>query len=357
MGVIGTVISAIERGLVPDGLTRMGIRALCRRRLANAAATTGGDLRRRFIENLKHGPIAIVPELANEQHYEVPAQFFRTVLGPNLKYSCCHFPDNDTTLAAAEVSALELTCVHAQLADGHRVLELGCGWGSLSLWMASRYPQSQITAVSNSHSQREFIEQQCTLRKLKNLSVITADMNDFDPVGQCFDRVVSVEMFEHMRNYQLLLARISGWLRDEGRLFVHIFCHRTELYPFETDGAANWMGRYFFSGGIMPSENIFDDFADNLTVEKQVRWNGRHYSRTLELWLARMELQRASILELFRDVYGADQATIWFNRWRMFFMACSELFRFNDGNDWFVSHYLLKHQSTRQKNSSRLAGK
>lgn len=345
MGILGAGIKAVEQGWIPDRWIRAGIRHLCRQRLKQSRDDRETGIEAEFLSAMKTGPIAPVPERANEQHYEVPAAFFQLVLGPRAKYSSCFYPDADTTLAEAEDAALAITCTHAELADGQDVLELGCGWGSLSVYMAEAYPHSRFTAVSNSQSQREHIESICRQRGLSNLQVITADINQFVPPGR-FDRVVSVEMFEHMRNYRELLSRVASWLKPQGKLFVHIFCHREFCYPFETGGDANWMGKYFFTGGIMPSQNIFEHFNSDLTVQHQSQWNGQHYQRTLDDWLANLDRNRASVLNLFAGVYGREQAVVWFNRWRVFLMACSELFGFNEGTQWFVSHYLLSPKET-----------
>lgn len=355
MTLLDIGIEAVERGIVPDAITRLAIRRFCRERLQNTSNECNGASAGRsaqFAESLHSGPIAPLPEKANQQHYELPAEFFAAVLGPRRKYSCCYWPEENTTLAKAEAAALDATCQRAQLADGQDILELGCGWGSLSLWMAERYPGSRITAVSNSTRQRQFIESQARSLNLTNLRVVTADMNDFDPVGcglcrEGFDRVVSVEMFEHMRNYDELLARIAAWLRPAGKLFVHIFCHQTLAYPFETTGAANWMGRYFFTGGTMPSASLLNQFDRNLRVVNDWRWSGRHYQRTAEAWLANLDSRRREVLPILRSAYGAKEAVRWFNRWRMFFLAVAELFGFAGGDEWFVSHYLLEHAAPR----------
>lgn len=344
MSVMEMGIEAVERGLVPDPVTRVAIRRLCRNRLRQSQKEREGQLassRAAFLDSMHSGPIAPVPEKANEQHYELPPEFFAAVLGPRRKYSSCYFADASTTLAEAEDDALAVTCQRAEIADGQVILELGCGWGSLSLWMAERYPHSLITAVSNSTAQRLYIEAEAKVRELQNLRVITADMNDFSPNGQTFDRVVSVEMFEHMRNYDQLLSRIASWLRTDGKLFVHIFCHRNWAYPFEAEGASNWMGRHFFTGGIMPSENLLPEFGGAMKVVQQYRWNGRHYQRTSEAWLERLDARREEVLAILTKAYGAAEARRWLNRWRMFFMAVAELFGFARGEEWFVSHYLM----------------
>jgi len=344
-------IEAVERGLVPDVVTRRAIRRLCRARLResrNGCTEVFRTAKAEFIETMRSGPVAPVPHLANQQHYEVPSQFFSAVLGSRRKYSCCYWPDKSTTLDAAEDAALAVTCERAEIADGQNILELGCGWGSLALWMAERYPRSHVTAVSNSTSQRRFIEAAATARRLRNVRVITADMNQFAPslagLSQCkFDRVVSVEMFEHIRNYEQLLDRVASWLQPGGKLFVHIFCHREFVYPFETSGPANWMGRYFFSGGIMPSADLLRRFDRALKVTRHWAWNGRHYRRTAEAWLANLNAHEREVLPILKSAYGAGNAHRWFHRWRMFFLAVSELFGFANGEEWFVSHYLLEH--------------
>ena len=267
------------------------------------------------------GPIAPLPEKANEQHYELPPEFFTAVLGPHRKYSSCFWRTETASLAEAEAAALDITCERADLSDGQDILELGCDWGSLSLWMAERFRNSRITAVSNSAPQRRFIEAEAAARGLTNLRVITADMNEFASAANRFDRIVSVEMFEHMRNYERLLERIASWLRPSGKLFVHHFCHRQFAYPFETDGDANWMGRHFFTGGLMPSEHLLRHFNRHLTIVGQWRWDGTHYQRTSEAWLANLDARRRDVLPILEATYGRDSSRRWFHRWRMFFLA------------------------------------
>jgi len=349
MSVFGLGIEAVERGLVPDMVTRGAIRRLCVDRLRQVRddQTANSDASIQFFDSMHSGSIAPVPEKANEQHYELPPDFFGQVLGSRRKYSSCYWPDGVTTLDEAEAAALKVTCERAELADGQQILELGCGWGSLSLWMAEKYPKSRITAVSNSAPQREYIEGKAAAKGFDNLRVITADMNGFDPQNSelshgCFDRVVSVEMFEHMRNYELLFSRISKWIKPAGKLFVHIFCHRELAYPFETEGAANWMGRYFFTGGIMPSAGLFRAFDRDLRVTGQWKWNGQHYQKTADAWLVHLDQRRNQVLPVLESVYGRREANRWFNRWRMFFLACSELFGYAIGDEWFVSHYLME---------------
>ena len=342
--MVSPIMKLLEKDLLPDPLIRWGIRRLLRKRLSEETAGGPGQIevrKRAFVEQLKQSPIAVDTDAANEQHYEVPTAFFRFVLGPNMKYSGCLWHDGVSDLEAAEREMLELTCQRARLADGQRILELGCGWGSLTLFMAKRMPSAQITAVSNSRTQKEFIDAQARARGLKNVRVITSDMRDF-AIGDTFDRVVSVEMFEHMRNYELLLARIASWLKPDGLLFVHIFVHKDVAYPFEITGEDDWMARYFFTGGIMPSADLLGHFSRDMKRVEQWPVDGTHYEETCNAWLERMDNNRAEILPLFRDVYGADQALKWWVYWRVFFMSCAELFGFKGGSEWRVEHYLFE---------------
>jgi cyclopropane-fatty-acyl-phospholipid synthase len=348
MSITALGIQAIEQGLVPDAVTRMAIRRLCRERIRQSQHDSGDSTdssRAAFLASLRSGPIAVAPEMANQQHYELPPEFFAGVLGPRRKYSCCFFPSDTTTLPDAEDAALDVTCERADIADGQQILELGCGWGSLALWMAERYPNSRITAVSNSDSQRQYIDAEAMSRGLSNLRVITCDMNRFSSGEEKFDRVVSIEMFEHMRNYECLLQRIASWLRPGGKLFIHIFCHRSLSYPFETVGASNWMGRHFFTGGVMPSADLLSQFNRALTVSQQYTWSGRHYQRTAQAWLANLDVNRDNVQRILATVYGSTDARRWLNRWRMFFLAVSELFGYADGDEWFVSHYVMEHRA------------
>lgn len=342
------LLSLAEAGWLPTPLLRVGIRRLLAARLREESRGTCEDWqarRRRFIENAASGPIAIVPEKANEQHYEVPAKFFTKVMGCRLKYSCCHWPDGVNTLDDAEKSALQITCERAEVTDGMRILDLGCGWGSVSLWIAEQYPQCQVTGVSNSSSQREFIEKRAAETGLENLTVVTADMNEFDPQST-YDRIISVEMFEHMRNHRELLRRISTWLNPAGKLFVHVFCHRQFTYPFQAEGDSDWMAQHFFTGGIMPGDDLLPLYQDHLRLQQQWRWNGRHYQRTSESWLQNLAKHREEITAAFNETYGKQNATRWLNRWRLFFLACAELFGYRDGNEWWVSHYLFERQNS-----------
>lgn len=345
--MFGSALHAAEKGMLPDPVCRLGIRRLLKQRLE--ALQTGGveqqnERFRQFLADCRSSPVAVVPEIANEQHYELPAQFFETVLGARLKYSCCEWSKGVDTLEQAEEAALATTCERAGIEDGMRILELGCGWGSLSLWMAAQYPHSSIVAVSNSASQRAFIERRMADQGLTNLQVITADMNSFS-TDQKFDRVVSVEMFEHMRNHQELMRRISTWLTADGKLFVHIFCHRLHSYLFETQNEQDWMARYFFTGGMMPGESLLLRQAQHLRLADQWRWDGRHYERTSNEWLKRMDQHIQPLTSLFAETYGDAQAQIWINRWRMFLMACAELFGYRGGSEWWVAHYLFEQRS------------
>jgi cyclopropane-fatty-acyl-phospholipid synthase len=339
-------ISWIEQGYVPDAVVRGGIRRLCEQRLRDidAGDAEAAALRTEsFVSGMNTAPVALVPELANAQHYEVPAEFFALVLGPHRKYSSAWWPQGVNDLAAAERAALEASCERAALADGQDVLELGCGWGSLTLFMAGRYPASRITAVSNSHSQRAFIEAEARRRGLGNVRVITEDMNAFRPAPrEAFDRVVSVEMFEHLRNWREMFARVRSWLAPEGRFFMHVFCHRAVPYAFTDDGPSDWMSRNFFSGGMMPSDELAARFQGDLRLAARWRWDGTHYERTANAWLANMDANRAALWPVVRRIYGEADARLWWGRWRIFFMACAELFGYDRGQQWWVSHYLFE---------------
>ena len=327
----------LRRGLIPDAITRAGIRSLLRDRLKQEEQL---NRKAAFIDSMKTGPLAIHTDAANEQHYEVPTEFYLKVLGHRLKYSSCLWTPDVRDLDASELAMLDLTVGRAGIEDGMEILELGCGWGSLSLYMAARFPKARITSVSNSRTQKEYIDAEAAREGIKNLTIITCDMNDFTAPAK-YDRVVSVEMFEHMRNYALLLERVAGWLKPDGRLFVHIFVHDQLAYPFETGEENDWMARYFFTGGLMPSFDVFSHFTGHLVVEQQWAVNGQHYEKTLNAWLEKMDRQRKQLTPLFAQAYGADWKT-WWVYWRLFFMACAELFGYRHGREWYVGHYVLK---------------
>jgi len=338
-----TVDKLLEKDLKLDFLIRMGIRQLLKTRLKNEKKATA-ELQQQhlmeLIDELKSSPIAINTQDANAQHYEVPAEFYEIVLGPNLKYSSGYWQSNDDTLKESELQMLELTIERADIQNGQTVLDLGCGWGSFSLFAAEMFPNSDFIAVSNSNSQRKFIENRASEKGLKNLKVYTADINDFNPLEK-FDRIVSVEMFEHVRNYEMLFSRIHSWLKKEGKLFVHIFTHHTYAYKFEVETDKDWMAKYFFSGGMMPSDNLLFYFSEKFKTAGHWKVDGTHYSQTLEAWLAKMDENKAQIMSLFREVYGQEATKFW-AYWRIFFMACSETFAMNNGREWGVSHYLFE---------------
>lgn len=333
----------LERNLLPDLIIRLGIRqrlqaTLDERRPQNVEWRQ--MLLNEHLESLFTSPVAVETDAANEQHYELPTRFFQLCLGRHLKYSSGWWEGDCHTLDDAESAMLAKTCERAQLQDGQHILELGCGWGSLSLWMAEHYPHARITSVSNSHSQKAHIDAEAVRRGLTNLTVRTANMITYQGEGpEVFDRVVSVEMFEHMKNYRELLRRIAGWLKPGGKLFVHIFTHRDVAYHYEVRHAGDWMARYFFTGGQMPSHDLLLHFQDDLRIEAQWAVSGQHYEKTSNAWLANMDKHRKEILPILANTYGRDQQTRWWVYWRVFYMSCAELWGFNHGNEWIVSHY------------------
>jgi cyclopropane-fatty-acyl-phospholipid synthase len=340
----------LERDLVPDFVIRRRIRSLLAARLREEDAGDPESQQRRlagFIRGLSSSPVAIETAAANEQHYEVPTEFYERVLGRHLKYSSGYFPHPDArpaaNLDAAEARMLALTCERARLADGERILELGCGWGSLSLWMAANYPRARITAVSNSRTQKQYIDAQAKARNLRNLEVITCDVNELEFQGDApFDRVVSVEMLEHVRNYETLLGRVASWLAPAGTLFVHIFTHARFAYPFEVRDETDWMARHFFTGGIMPSDDLLLYFQRDVVLLDHWNVPGWHYQLTSEAWLENMDRHRDDIMPVLERTYGTAQALRWWVYWRVFFMSCAELWGYSGGREWLVSHYLFE---------------
>jgi cyclopropane-fatty-acyl-phospholipid synthase len=336
------LLDLAENGLLPDAMVRIGIRRLLESRLAEQGAgdlETRAEAFRSFLGEVRASPVAVSTREANAQHYEVPAGFFRLMLGPRLKYSACRWSGGALDLGEAEEAMLRLTAERAHLAGAKRILELGCGWGSLTLWMAERFPGASITAVSNSGGQRRHIERECERRGLRNVQVVTADMNSFE-TAERFDRVVSVEMFEHMRNYPELMRRIASWMEPGGLLFVHLFCHREFAYFYEPSGPGDWMAREFFTGGTMPSEDLLLHFQEHLVLEDRWRVGGLDYARTLEEWLRRLDGNAAEARAVLESG-GGDGARL-LQRWRLFLMACAELFAYRGGDEWFVSHSLFR---------------
>jgi cyclopropane-fatty-acyl-phospholipid synthase len=339
VNLVATVIGLVERAPLPDPVTRFGIDLLVARSCRQRDATPAAD-EQAFAQAMSCYPIAEHVEAANQQHYELPSDFFALTLGPRRKYSCCLYDSDDMPLDKAETRALEETAAHADLADGQRILELGCGWGSLTLFMAERYPAAAITAISNAHAQRRYIEAEATARGLKNIAVITADVNDFAPSG-AFDRVISVEMFEHMANWRALLGRIRSWLAPKGRVLVHVFAHQTRPYRFNHHDPTDWIAQHFFTGGLMPSHGLIRQFPDLFSVEREWRWSGLHYQQTALDWLGNFDARRREIDRILAETYG-NEARVWARRWRLFFLATAGLFGHRGGSEWGVSHYRLQ---------------
>ncbi|MBN1628651.1 MAG: class I SAM-dependent methyltransferase [Thermoleophilia bacterium] len=334
---------ALASGLVPDGLLRRVIKARVKSLVdgfARLSAEEEAEREAAVATGLSTGPVTVNTDDANRQHYELPPAFFEVALGPRLKYSSCYWPEGVADLAHAEEAMLTLTAERAGLVDGQDVLDLGCGWGSLALWVAEHYPRSRVLAVSNSHGQRRFIEAARDRRRLANLEVVTAEVGGFEP-DRLFDRVVSVEMFEHVRNHEELLRRISGWLKPRGLLFVHVFCHRRFLYAFEPDGPGGWMAEHFFSGGMMPSYDHLPRLGGDLALKQRWELNGLHYALTLRAWLENLDRRRSEVMPILRTTYGAGRARLWLAHWRIFFMACEETFALDGGKEYFVAHYLF----------------
>jgi cyclopropane-fatty-acyl-phospholipid synthase len=339
MSFVSAMIGTAERVPLPDLLIRAGIQRLCSR-TATRLASGNAESDAAFVREMAARAIAGNTAEASTRHDEVPAAFFAQVLGPNRKYSSCFYKEPVSTLREAEEEALRQTIEHADLADGQSILDLGCGWGSLSLSMARQFPQAQITAVSNSNSQREAIEAKAASRGLKNLRVITQDVNLFDPQQQ-FSRIVSIEMFEHVMSWRELLARARCWLAPNGRLFMHIFTHRAASYLFDSDDRDDWIAPYFFTGAVMPSHHLIRQYDDLFAIEKEWRWSGVHYQRTALDWLNNFDRNRDQIESILRTVYGNDTA-LWMRRWRWFFLATAGLFGYADGSEWGISHYRMK---------------
>ena len=343
-------INWAEQGLLPDGLIRTGMRRLMAQRLAEHHAKPVSQRTaefRQFLAEMRASPIAINTQDANEQHYEVPAEFFDLHLGPRRKYSCCWYETGRESLAQAETAMLRIYAQRARLDElpaGARVLDLGCGWGSLSLWLAEHYPHLEVVGLSNSNGQREFILREAKRLGLGNLRICTGNVAEFefpaDVLLSGFDRVMSIEMFEHMRNHEALLAKVRRWMTPEALLFVHIFAHPTLCYPYEVKDRSDWMTQYFFLGGIMPNEHLLTQHQNDVQLVDQWWVDGGHYQQTAEHWLEGMDQKKAAIMPIFRDAYGHD-AERWFQRWRMFYMAVAEFFGYQHGSEWGVAHYLF----------------
>lgn len=350
--MLNLFIQMAEQGIVPGPLVRFGIRRLCEVRLDSLSQVDRVDPQAslKYVQMLRSSSVAVATNVANEQQYEVPADFFSKCLGPHLKYSSAYWPEGCGSLAEAEHQALQITMARAEIVNGMNILELGCGWGSLTLALAEKFPSSKITAVSNSASQRTYILTQAALRNLTNVDVLTRDVSSLEHIGPKdghYDRVVSVEMFEHLRNYEVLFGRVRRWLKPEGKLFVHIFTHKKYAYLFESEGDDNWMGKYFFTGGQMPSHVLLKSFQKDMKLEREWAWDGTHYQKTAEAWLKNLESNKKDVMLLFEQIYGKKEAVGWFNRWRIFYLAVAELFGYRAGAEWGISHYLFSRAELR----------
>ena len=342
--MISTLIELAEKKLIPDFIIRQGIRFLLKKRIQSLVSNNlekNIQNKIKFIEKMNLSSIAEVPELANQQHYEIPAEFYNYCLGKHKKYSSCYWSEKTKNLNEAEFLSLKLTSRHAMLTNGLNILELGCGWGSLTLWMAEQYPKSKITAVSNSASQKKHIVAQAKKKNLKNISVITEDMNKFNTKHK-YDRVVSVEMIEHMRNHKKLFKKVASWLKSDGLFFMHIFVHKTQPYLFEVQDNDDWMSQYFFSGGMMPSEDLPLFFQEDLKIIDKWSWSGVNYEKTANAWLKNIDLNKNKVMPVLKEIYGENNSNKWFQRWRIFFMSCAELWGYDNGKEWRVAHYLFK---------------
>lgn len=315
-------------------MINFGIRKLLRERIAEINNTDINTFRKQMSES----SLAVETTAANSQHYEVPTEFYDACLGARKKYSSCYYESKESTLNEAEEKMLALTCERAELQDGQNILELGCGWGAITLWMAEHYPKAQITAVSNSKTQKLYIDELAAKRNLRNVTVITSDINLFS-TAQKFDRIISVEMFEHVRNHLQLFAKISEWLNGAGKLFFHIFCHKEWPYFFENKNSDDWMTKHFFSGGLMPSWSLPLTFQDDLKIENYWKISGEHYQKTSLDWLKNLDRNKNAAISALK--HHPDGANVMFQRWRIFFLACAETFGFERGDEWFVGHYLF----------------
>ena len=333
-------IKLTELGIIPESVLRVAIKKIIQQRLSEIPINTEERQSKKtdFIEALRSSPIALSTNQANEQHYEVPPSFFQEIMGSYLKYSCGWFDENTTSLDTAEENMLKLYVERLGIQNHQRVLDLGCGWGSFTLFAAEKFPNSNFVAVSNSNDQIEFIKNTAKARSLENVEAIKQDMNDLSLEGS-FDRIISVEMFEHMRNYGALLKNLGDHLLKDGKLFVHIFTHRDHPYPYEVRGPSDWMSKYFFTSGLMPSHDIFSYFEEDFVVRQSWKINGMHYAKTCNLWLQNHYKNKKTILDIFTGHYPNPRQ--WFVRWQLFFLACEELFAYSEGKEWFVSHYLL----------------